>query len=65
MRYRLLKSAAVGITVFAVIYLLAVFTEADFNIANWSRDARGVVSFFGGVVAFYAAFFAFMEMFND
>lgn len=62
---RLLKSVAVGAALFAAVYLLGTFVEADFDIANWGKRSREGVVFFGSAAVLFTFFHLVMEIIHD
>lgn len=50
-----LKGFLFGLFVFLVIYLAGVFTNASFNILEWTQDSRLIVAIIGttlGLITF-------------
>lgn len=50
----MIRSAVVGLTVFASIFLLVAFSRWEINPAEWGGHARTITAVVGGVFSFFA-----------
>lgn len=48
---QLFKSILHGVLLFTSFYLIGAFVNSDFNIVNWSQDARVLVGVLGGFLS--------------